>query len=341
MDARILIEGIGGIGGVVAARLIQAGYNPTLLTTNTAITDAINQNGLRLTTDGSTVTVPAKAFTSLADLPSGEHFDAAYLLMKANGVIEAARQTLPLLTPDGYMVTFQNGIVEDAVAAAVGGQRILSGIIVWGGTMSAPGVYEKTSTGATYLGELNGDLSFRLGNLAKALETAAPVVVTKNIRGALWSKLAVNCTITTLGALTGDLLGEMLRDARLRQVFARTYSEVIDTADALGIRLEWLSVNPRLLYVSPHANGLTRFFKDVLVQIAARRYGKVKSSMLQSLERGRPTEIDFLNGYVVEQAKRMNVSTPVNAALVKLIKEIEAGTRPISRQNIDDLLSLI
>src|SRR5574342_189153 len=132
---RILIEGIGGIGGVVAARLIQGGYSPLLVTANPHITDAINQNGLRLITTEGSSSVPAKAYTALADLPAGEHFNAAYLLMKANTVVEAARQTLPLLTPDGYMVTFQNGIVEDAVAAAVGTQRVISGVIGWAGTM--------------------------------------------------------------------------------------------------------------------------------------------------------------------------------------------------------------
>lgn len=337
----ILIEGIGGIGGVLAARLTQAGHNPTLVTANPQITEAINQNGLRLMTAQGTESIPATAYTALTDFPAEQRFDAAYLLMKANGVIEAARQTLPRLTRDGYMVTFQNGIVEDAAAAAVGAQRIISGIIGWGGTMHSPGVYEKTTPGETHLGELNGELSYRLGDLAKTLETASPVVVTRNIRGALWSKLAINCTVTTLGALTGDTLGVMLRDKRVRQLFARTYSEVIMTADALGIKLERIAANPRLLYVPPDANSINRFFKDMLVQFVGRRYGSMKSSMLQSLERGRKTEIDFLNGYVVEQAKRVNVPTPVNAALVTLIREIEAGTRPIDRNNLNDLLRRI
>jgi 2-dehydropantoate 2-reductase len=144
-----------------------------------------------------------------------------------------------------------------------------------------------------------------------------------------------------LGALTGDTLGKMVRDRRVRQVFTRIYSEVIDTADLLGIKLERIAVNPRLLYLPPNANALNHFFKDVLVQFVGRRFGGSKASMLQSLERGRKTEIDFLNGYVVEQAKRVNVPTPVNAALVALIQEIETGTRPIDRSNLDDLLRQI
>jgi len=335
---RILIEGIGGIGGVIAARMIQAGYDPALVTNNPQITEAINSAGLRITTPEGQAVVQAKAYTALSDLPTDQRFDAAYLLMKANSVIEAAQQTIPLLTADGYVVTFQNGIVEDAVGAAVGIQKVVSGIIGWGGTMNAPGIYEKTTPGETHIGELDGRLSSRVNNLAKAIGTATPVIVSQNMRGVLWSKLAINCTITTIGALTGDTLGVMLQDARVRRLFMRTYSEVINTADALNIRLERIAANPRLLYVPQNANAITQFIKDVLVQMVGRRYGKMKASMLQSLERGRKTEINFLNGYVVEQAQRVGVATPVNAALVQMVKEIEAGTRTIDRKNINDLL---
>ena len=75
-----------------------------------------------------------------------------------------------------------------------------------------------------------------------------------------------------------------------------------------------------------------------MVRVVGIRYGKQKSSSLQSLERGRKTEIDYLNGYVVQQAQEVNVETPVNAALVKMIKEIENGRRKITPENVDDLV---
>ncbi|PJF23238.1 MAG: 2-dehydropantoate 2-reductase [Phototrophicales bacterium] len=341
MSESILIEGIGGIGGVVAARMILHGYDPILVTNNPEITTAINTNGLQITTPEGAATVPAQAYTYLTDLPSDAQFDVAYLIMKATGVLDAVRQTIPLLKPEGYVVTFQNGIVEDAVAEIIGKERVVSGIIGWGGTMHAPGVYEKTSIGTTHIGELDGQITDRLRTLEKAMATSAKVVVTTNIRGALWSKLAINCTITTIGALTGDTLGVMLQDKRMRRAFLRAYSEVIDTAEASGVTLERIATNPKLLYVPPNAGQLTWWIKDLLVRFVGRKYGKLKSSSLQSLERGRKTEIDYLNGYVVEQAKRVNVPTPVNAALVQMIKQIEAGERPIQRANLDDLLNAL
>jgi 2-dehydropantoate 2-reductase len=334
----ILIEGIGGIGGVLAAKVIQAGYAPTLVTSNQAITDAIQQRGLQVTEGEYNYSVRANdVYTDLEDVPTGD-FDAAYLIMKAQTVVESARRSMTLLKPDGYVVTFQNGIVEDAVSEAVGAERVISGIIGWGGTMHAPGVYERTTSGTIHIGELDGQITERLKALAEACKTCMPVVVTNNIRGALWSKLGINCTITTIGALTGDTLGELVKDARIRRVFLRTYAEVVDTAEASGITLERIATNPKLLYLPRGANALQAFIKDVLVRVVGIRYGKQKSSSLQSLERGRKTEIDYLNGYVVQQAQKVNVPTRANAALVKMIKEIEIGQRKIARGNIEDLL---
>jgi 2-dehydropantoate 2-reductase len=337
----ILVEGIGGLGGVIAARLIQAGYHPVLVTRNPAIASAINEHGLRVTTPEGSATIPASAYASLADLPRGSQFGAAYLLMKANNVLEAAWETLPFLASDGYVVTFQNGIVEDAVAERIGGERVIGALIGWGGTMHAPGVYEKTSGGSTHIGELDGGLSERVRALGGILEAFAPVVVTQNIYGALWSKLAINCVITTLGALTGDTLGVMLQDKRIRRIFLQTYREVVDTAEALGIALERVAANPKLLYLPERAGPLAALAKDVLAQVVGRRYGRIKSSSLQSLQRGRKTEIDYLNGYVVEKARTVGVDVPVNVAIVRMIKEIENGARQIARDNVNDLMAVL
>ena len=336
---RILIEGVGGVGGIVAARLVAAGFDPMLVTGNPRIAEAINQNGISAKTTTEEFNVLAKAVASLDDLDGSERFDAAYLIMKANPVVESAKKTMPFLREDGYVVTFQNGVVEDAVAAAVGAERVVSGIIGWGATMHAPGVYEKTSGGAIHIGELDGSISERIKELEAALEVVCPVVLTGNIRGALWSKMAINCMITTVGALTGQLLGEMLSERRVRDAFLVIYREVLDTAAAAGIKVERIAANPRLFYLPPDAGLLNRFIKDVLMKILGRRYKKLKSSMLQSLERGRPTEIDYLNGYVVETAKKHGVPVPLNALVTKMIKEIESGKRKIERRNMDELLA--
>ncbi len=335
---RILIEGIGGVGGVLAARIIAAGHRPLLITGNPAVTEAINTEGIRALIPEGNIQVPARAFTSLDDVDRENGFDVALLVMKAGQVIQAAKKTLPFLAPEGYVVTLQNGIVEDAVAAVVGAGRIVSGIVGFGGTFIQPGAYEKTGPGNTYVGEVDGPVTERIRRLAAVLEAASPVITTDNMRGALWSKLAINSTITPLGALTGKTLGAMLKRRRPREVFLRLYQEVVDTSRALGVRLERIAANPGLLYLPQNAGAVRRFTKDALVRVVGYKYRKLKSSSLQSLERGRKTEIDYLNGYVVAKAREAGVDVPVNEALVRLIKEIEAGKRKIDTKNLDDLL---
>jgi 2-dehydropantoate 2-reductase len=338
---RILIEGIGAIGGVIAAKLTRAGYAPTLVTGNAEISSAINRSGIRVTTPEEKFTVPARALTSLAELDPAAHFDAAILAMKAQRVVAAARDTLPFLDPQhGFVLTCQNGIVEDAVGDAIGHSRVVAGIIGWGGTMHEPGVYERTGPGAIHMGEPDGRRTERVEKLAGFLRAVTPVVVSDNIRGAQWGKLAINCTITTMGALTGETLGRMLRDRRARTAFMGTYREVIDTALALGFRPEKIAVDPMLLYAPATAGFLTRAFKDILVRIAGRKHGKLKSSSLQSIERGRKTEIDFLNGYVVAEARKAGMNVPYNETLTRMIKEIEQGTRRLTPNNIEDLIEI-
>ncbi|MCP4600600.1 MAG: ketopantoate reductase family protein [Proteobacteria bacterium] len=339
---RILIEGIGGIGGVIAAKMIRAGLEPTLITSNSSITEAINSTGIQAITPKERFTVSAKALTRLEDVQEAGCFDVALLVMKAGQVMQAAQKSLPLLKPEtGYVVTLQNGIVEDKIAEIVGQNRLISGIVGWGGTFHGPGISEKTGPGKFHIGELDGQVTERVRRLAEALKAVSPVVISKNIRGALWAKLGINCTITTMGALTGDTLGQMLKQREVRDAFLMIYREVVDTAEAFGIKLERIAGNPKLLYLHTNAGFLNRSFKDLLVQIIGSRYGRLKSSSLQSLERGRKTEIDFLNGHVVEKAKEVSIDVPLNSAIVRLIKKIENKERKIERQNLSDLLEVM
>ncbi len=337
---KILLQGVGGVGGIIAAELHRAGHAPTLVTGNPAIAEAINAHGLKATTPERSFAVHPEAVVSLDDLPADARFDVCLLAMKATRVLAAAEASLPRLTGDGFVVTLQNGIVGDAVAEVTGPERIVCGIIGWGATMHAPGQVERTSPGQIHLGELDGPPTDRVRALAEVLAKVVPMDVNPNMRGVLWSKLAINCIVTTLGGLTGLTLGEMLAVKGLRRVFAGVYREVVDTAEALGVELEKIAANPKLLYVAKDAGWLTWQFKDLLFRLVGRKYKGLKSSTLQSLKRGRKTEIDFLNGYVVQVAEKAGVEVPLNRRVVEMIREIEAGTRPMQLANMTELQPL-
>jgi 2-dehydropantoate 2-reductase len=334
----ILIAGIGGVGGVVAAELIRAGLHPTLITANPAITDAIRRDGLRLYTPDDSATLRAEVYTTLAELPPGRCYDAAYLIMKANHVVEAAQAARAYLKPEGYVVSFQNGLVQDAVSAVIDRQRILCVSVAFGSNMEAPGVYRRTTRrNQLYVGELDGRRTPRLERLARTLEHVVPVTVTDNIIGYLWGKLVWNCAVSGLCALAGWTLGELVATETGRTLFLGIYTEVIDTAAALGLQMEAAVVDYRQFYTPPGLDAGALAARHQAVADLAIPYSAVKPSSLQSLERGRPTETAFLNGYVVEQARGVGLAVPLNAAITRMIGEIEAGVRPIDPANLEAL----
>jgi 2-dehydropantoate 2-reductase len=333
--------GCGAVGGVVAGGLLRAGHDLTVVTHNDEIATAINTDGLRVTTPEGAWTVPAAAHAHLDDAAGS--FDAACLAMKATGVEEAARALAPRLAAEGYAVTLQNGVVEDRVAGILGRERVVGALVGWGATMHAPGVYEMTSRGEMVVGELDGRVTPRVQALKALLDAAAPTTVSTNIYGVLWSKLAINCVITALGAASGQLLGQMLGRAGVRRLGLAMIGETIDVARASGIRLEPVggTLDLERLYLLPGRRagglGLDLVGKHAIMLLVGLRFRKLKSSMLQSLERGRRPEIDFMNGYVVARGREAGVPTPVNAALAAMVREIEAGVRPITPDNLAEL----
>lgn len=339
---RLLLMGCGSVGGVIAGGLLQAGHEVAIVTHNDQIAQAINADGLRLTTPEGRWTVPATAHTRLDEVAGP--FDAVYLAMKATEVEQAARDVADYLSPEGYAVTLQNGVVEDRVGAVLGRERVVGALVGWGATMHAPGVYEMTSRGELVVGELDGRVTPRVQQLKATLDAATPTTLSANIYGVLWSKLAINCVITTLGAVTGQLLGEMLWRRAIRRMALVITSEVVDVAEAHNVSLEPVGGTLDLyrLYLPSGrragGSGPDVIFKHAIMLAVGIKFRRLKSSMLQSLERGRRTEIGFMNGYVAERGQEKGVPTPVNAALTAIVQEIEGGARPIGPDNLKGLL---
>ncbi|MCP4502138.1 MAG: 2-dehydropantoate 2-reductase [Deltaproteobacteria bacterium] len=335
---KILIVGIGAMGGVLAGKLIHAGQDVTLLTGKEDTTRILLDKGLSVRAPEGDVWVrPKSVFSFAAQLVDEQlHFDSIWLLTKAVELEDLLPKLIHLLDDEGTFVCFQNGMVEQEVAKIVGEERVLSSSLAWGGTLYSTGRVERTSRGATYIGELGGAVTSRVSALAAALEHATPVVQSDNMLGVLWSKLAVNCTITSIGALSGEPLGLLLQSTKVRSIFLEVYREVVDVALAKGVLLESIAAPPMLLYLPKDAGPFRRRAVDFALTAVGFRYRETRASMLQSLERGRKTEIAFLNGYVVEEAKKLQLHVPANARLVSFIEDIEAGRRKLGKETLDE-----
>ncbi len=340
---KIAIVGIGAIGGVIAAKLHEK-FSPILVSRNEEIVKKIRNEGLKLKDLSrkreTLITVYPEIYSSLKEIP--KKFDVIFLCTKATSVLEAVLNSIDSLKDDGFFISFQNGIVEDRLLNSIPQEKLVGGIIGFGATMVEPGLVEMTSGGEIIIGEINGKITKRILNVKSILDSVATCRITKNIWGAKYSKLLINACITTMGAISGLTLGKMLGEKKFRKTFRLILYEGIQVGKKKGIKLENVSKVPIEILSATKREAMGKFspskyYKDFIIKQIGKKYGKLKSSSLQSLERKRKTEIDFINGIIVKYGKEVGINTPLNEKLVKIVHEIEEGKRKISRKNLEEL----
>jgi len=328
---RFLVMGCGAIGGIVTAALAETGQDVTAVTTNETIHAAVNDRGLKIVGEGSPRSVRARVCLGV---PRGEKFDYVILATQPPQVEQAADAALPALSDDGAMVCLQNGLCEPRIAKIAGDDRVIGGVVGWGATMPEPGLYEKTAAGGFTLGYPSGELlGTDTDDLVAALEAVGPVETTQNLRGKRWSKLAINCGISSLGTIGGDRLGTLIQHRFVRRLCLEIMTEVVQVARKEGVRLEkvsgtldlsWIALNDeeRSVAGSP---GLVA--KHGLLLAVGFRYRRMKSSMLSAIERGRTPAVDFLNGEVIDHARKHGLRVPVNSVIRDTVWKIAEGKR--------------
>lgn len=257
------------------------------------------------------------------------------LATKGYDMPAVAKALLPFLNEDSRVVSMQNGICEEELARIVGNQRTVGCVVGWGATMHEPGVSEMTSTGEFIIGNWEGQEYGRLREIMQMLNWIAQVKFSNNIFSELYSKLIINSCITTLGAISGLLLGEMLLKKKARDIFIRIINEAMAVADAM--KLDVPPYAGKLDYYKFRKKGFFSGAKrHITILVIGLKYRRLKSSSLQSLERGKITEVDYYNGYITMKGMEYGVETPLNKKLTEMVKEIESGKRKISMQNFNE-----
>lgn len=332
-----LVIGCGAIGGVLTASLAETGHDVTAITTNESIHAAIVARGLKVVGEGPPRHVNAKVALGVGDLPDTKKFDYVLLATQPPQVEDAARSAAHLLAEDGAMLCLQNGLCEERVAKIVGDDRVIGAVVGWGATMPEPGLYERTAPGGFTLGQpfssAGTPLDAEHDALTRALESVGPVEVTQNLKGKRWSKLAINCGISTLGTLGGDRLGALMPHRFVRRLCLEIMTEVVEVARKEHVRLEKVSGTLDLEWIALNesekaaAGSPSLVAKHGLLLAVGFRFRRMKSSMLSAIERGRTPAVDFLNGEVVERGKKHGVPTPVNAKGRELVWAISEGKK--------------
>jgi 2-dehydropantoate 2-reductase len=315
---KIGIFGAGAIGGLLAARLAQAGTEVTVIARGPHLA-AMQENGLRLVSGEETIVTHPRC---VADATEAGVQDYVIVTLKAHGLPAAAPMIARMMGPETALVTAVNGVpywyfygfqgaLRDRVVESVdpGGvvwatlpPRQAIGCVVYpAAEVVSPGVVQHTYGDRFTLGEPDGSRSARIERLAAALQAAGfKAPIRPRIRDEIWVKLWGNLAFNPLSALTCTTLDRLTGQADLRAVARTMMLEGQAVAEALGVR----------------------FAIDVDRRIAgAAEVGAHRTSMLQDLERGRPMEIDALLGAVVELGRLAGVATPICDIVLALVRE--------------------
>ena len=304
---KICILGAGALGCALGAALAEAGADLWLLNRNPEHVRVMNTKGLSVRVGATERTVRVKAATDSAQVGV---VDLVVVLVKSFHTRPAITGAAPLIGPRTLLLSLQNGLGhEDVLAEVVGRERVLAGKTYVGGVMLAPGRISSGVAGKhTIIGELDGRVTPRVQAIADEFKRAGlATTVSDRIVGVMWDKLLVNVATGALSAITGLPYGRLYAVPEVRATALAAVGEAMAVAQAAGVHLEFTA--PVQAW-DRAAEGLSPDFK---------------ASMLQSLEKGSVTEIDFINGAVVRSGQRHGVATPVNAALVACIKGIEAA----------------
>lgn len=301
----VAIVGGGAMGGIFAARLVESGTDVVLVDVDASLVDAINADGVSVTGEGGDRVVPVNATRD----PAGVGVvDAILFFVKCYHTRSAAEAARPLVGPDTTVVSLQNGWGNgDVLADVLGAGRLVVGVTYNSGTVRGIGHVGHTAAGITFLGPFASDDLGPAKAFGDVLEAAGfEVTVTADVRTEVFKKLVLNCATLPTAGLTGLVTGAIGADEALLALTDDLAAEAVAVARAGGVdidageRIETIRANLR--------NG-----------------GSGKASMLQDLEAGRRTEIDVINGAIVRAADEHGIATPVNRALLAIVKGLERG----------------
>ncbi|MBP7329259.1 MAG: ketopantoate reductase family protein [Alicycliphilus sp.] len=292
------VMGAGAVGCYFGALLARAGHRVTLIGRQAHV-QAITAHGLRLQSATLDEHVRLSASTEAKAVAGA---DVVLLCVKSTDTETAARQIQPHLAPGALVLTLQNGVDNDErVRAMLGPAQPVAAAVVYVATaMAGPGHVRHFGRGDLLIAP--SPVSERL-----ALELAAagiPTQVSGNVRGALWAKLVINCAYNALSAITQQPYGWLVQQDGASAVIADLVAECQAVAQADGVRMDG--------DVHAAVRGIAQSMPGQL------------SSTAQDLARGRPSEIEHLNGYVVRRGAALGLATPVNRALLVLVRMLQA-----------------
>ena len=303
MTKHVAVLGAGAMGSLFGGLLAEGGMKVTLIDPWQEHIHAINEDGLKMVGFGGDRYIPIGATTKASDVTDA---DIVFVQCKANFNAAAAASVQHLFEngSDTVAISFQNGLGnEEQLAEFFGEENVLGGLTAQGANIEGPGVVRNHAELPSYIGEMAGGVSDRVTAISEALSASGlPTSPSEHIRQDIWRKLMANIAISAVSGITGLNIGQIFNEHLADAVSYAALEEAIAVANASGV--------------------------DLTVDEAHEILGKIagpngtpgnKSSLRVDIENSRPSEIDYINGAVVDLGHKHGVAVPVNETLVKLV----------------------
>jgi 2-dehydropantoate 2-reductase len=324
MTPKIAVLGSGANGSAIGADLTRTGHDVVLIDQWPAHVEAMRRQGLTIEMPDETLQVPVRAHHLCEVCTFREPFDVVLLLVKAYDSRWASHLIAPYLEADGFLVGVQNGMTTDAIAEVVGPQRTLGCVIEISSMRFDPGVVLRHSPPPRSwfaVGSIDPATRGREEEVAGLLRHSGTVEIVDDIRATKWMKLVSNATTLVTSAILGLPLQEAAALPGMRELMLRSGQEALDTGAAIGYPV--LPIFGLTDDEMRRSNRLVESLLDVL--LAGFVLPDTKTTVLQDWIKGRRSEVNELNGLVADEAVRLGLEAPVNAAVAEIARRIEHG----------------
>ncbi len=299
---QVAVLGAGAVGCYYGGMLARAGHPVTLIGRPLHV-DAIARDGLRFETRSFTESLRTQTGTS-AEAVRGAKL--VLFCVKSTDTDAAAAQIAPHLEPDAVVVNLQNGVDNTERTQARVKNPVIPAVVYVATEMAGPGHLKHHGRGDLVIGSRHEKENLEIKNCFE--RAGVPVVISDNVAGELWAKLVVNCAYNAVSAIAQLPYGTMIRGDGVRELMRDVVEETLAVAKALGVKM------------APDTLERTYRIADAMPSQF--------SSTAQDLARGKPTEIEHLNGYVVRKGETLGLPVPANRALHALVKLLESKQAP-------------
>jgi len=329
----LVIWGAGAIGGTIGAALARAGKDPLLVDAAEDHVEAMTGRGLKITGPHEEYSASVRALTP--DQVRGP-IRRVMLAVKSQHTTAAARMIAPLLAPDATVLSLQNGLNGDAIAAEVGAKRVMLALVDFASDYIERGIIHYGGRGSVYVGELEGTITPRVREHVAILKHFDErIEASDNVLGLLWGKIAYGGLLTAT-ALTNDTMAEVLGDPRWRSVMRKIGREIVQAAKAANVTPVGVDGFDAEAFRRGDEKGIAASCEAMAEHY--RHSAKTRSGIWRDLAvRKRKTEVGPLLAPVLAAGKKFGVATPATERLAGMIAEMEEGKRGFSPDNLAEL----